>query len=168
VRLARNDDGNYRKPVMAKSQYPETQLLRPARPRFTPALYGALADYGKAVQARRKFGEMVSEALQRCRAGDAGGEAPGSPGCVLAVIAAAAAQLGAPESVMSDAVIQDNMTAAFFGNASTGPSLAKALQYLAACPEVLQQLRREQQVRGSFAGCHSRLERCSMGGLPGD
>jgi hypothetical protein len=35
------------------------------------------------------------------------------------------------------------------GNASTGPSLSKALQYLSACPHVTQRLREEQRVRAS-------------------
>lgn len=36
--------------------------------------------------------------------------------------------------------------AGFFGNASTGPSLAKALQYVGANTHVLEALRQEQQV----------------------
>ncbi|GLC32968.1 hypothetical protein PLESTM_000009400 [Pleodorina starrii] len=124
----------------------------------TPPLELPFTDYGKAVQARRAFGELVAEALAACLRRNADADADTGPNCALADVARAAANAVDPRQphqpppqqhqevlLLSDSVVCDNMAAAFFGNASTGPSLVKALQFLAASPGVLLELRREQQ-----------------------
>ncbi|KXZ56324.1 hypothetical protein GPECTOR_1g286 [Gonium pectorale] len=104
----------------------------------TPPVELPFTDYGKAVAARRAFGVLVMDAIARYRATSASR----GPSSVLEELVAAAAAASAADPTtaahqLSDSVIEDNMAAAFFGNASTGPSLAKALQHLAARPEDL-------------------------------
>ncbi len=57
--------------------------------------------------------------------------------------------------------------AGFFGNASTGPSLAKALQYVGANPHVLEALRQEQQVGPGGAGWLQGVPKAPTQRMPG-
>jgi hypothetical protein len=142
------------------------------------AAHPRAADYGKAVAARQDFGALVTQSIQRSRHQAAAGpssSAPAQPAfdCAMADVVAAAAAATAsasassasttpsPPLLLPDSLLVDNATAAFFGNASTGPSLAKALQYLAtnaaddgaAASSVMAALRKEQEVRPAGCAC---------------
>lgn len=121
-----------------------------------------LTAYGKAVAARQEFGQLVSQSIQRSRQHTAASAtvsvSPSSApafDCAMSDVVAAAAAAAATGTALPDSLLVDNAAAAFFGNASTGPSLAKALQHLAtnaagpnggATGGVMAALRQEQQV----------------------
>ncbi|PNH07938.1 Abscisic acid 8'-hydroxylase 3 [Tetrabaena socialis] len=111
----------------------------------TPPLELPFTDYGKAVAARNALGRLAQQSMSRCRAAASAASDP-SPDCAVADLLTAAAAASPP---LPDSLLVDNLVAAFFGNASTGPSLAKVLQHLAegegGGEAVMERLRREQQ-----------------------
>ncbi|KAG2450528.1 hypothetical protein HYH02_005029 [Chlamydomonas schloesseri] len=142
----------------------------------TPPVQLPFTDYGKAVAARQEFGALVTQAIQRSRqqqttAAASASSAAANPSaqatfdCAMADVVAAAASSSTsststttsaatawsqPPVPLPDSLLVDNAAAALFGNASMGPSLAKALQHLAANAAdggngVMAALRKEQQ-----------------------
>ncbi|KAG2493322.1 hypothetical protein HYH03_008457 [Edaphochlamys debaryana] len=110
----------------------------------TPPLELPFTAYGKAVAARAAFGRLAAESIQRSRAA-AAVDCCMSDAVALAAAAAAGGGGGSDAVSLPDSLLVDNAAASMFGNASTGPSLAKALQYLCARPDVLERLREEQR-----------------------
>ncbi len=88
--------------------------------------YGWCADYGKAVAARRRFGELSREAIARCRGG-----AGQAPSCCLGTVVAAADAAGEGR-LLTDDVIEDNLVGRA-GGAWAGSGLSLARRFTGNC-----------------------------------